>query len=167
MDASIIVPIVSGAITAGSAVAVAIISNTNRKSTDIKLAEQKQRDAEEALAEVNRNRQIEELTAAIHALDKKVDDLQNEVIDLRKQVKEMHQLDESVQRDLTTLHNQYERNSHYVHQLANVVVVMATGIRDQHLDGNITAAVDSFRAFEAKELESLMSQAHMASKINS
>lgn len=42
------------------------------------------------------------------------------------------------------------------HRLAQLVITVATGMRDQHLDGNITHAVDEYHAFEQSTLAGIM-----------
>ncbi len=48
-------------------------------------------------------------------------------------------------------------NGRCTSELAQLVMVLAEGLRDQHLDGNITRAVDKYRTFEAKEIAHIMS----------
>ena len=47
-------------------------------------------------------------------------------------------------------------NGQYTHELAQLVMVLAEGLRDQHLDGNITRAVEKYRKFEADALGSIV-----------
>lgn len=47
-------------------------------------------------------------------------------------------------------------NGQYTHELAQLVMVLAEGLRDQHLDGNITRAVEKYRKFEADALGSFV-----------
>lgn len=48
-------------------------------------------------------------------------------------------------------------NGKFTSELAQLVMALAEGIRDQHLDGNITSAIDRYRKFEMTELGNIMS----------
>lgn len=48
-------------------------------------------------------------------------------------------------------------NGKFTSELAQLVMALAEGIRDQHLDGNITSAIDRYRQFELTELGNIMS----------
>lgn len=47
-------------------------------------------------------------------------------------------------------------NGRYTHELAQLMMVLAEGIRDQHLDGNITKAIAKYRKFESDALGSFV-----------
>lgn len=51
---------------------------------------------------------------------------------------------------------QNKLNGRYTHELAQLIMVLAEGIRDQHLDGNITKAVAKYRKFESDILGSFI-----------
>ena len=57
---------------------------------------------------------------------------------------------------IRSLNRSTRLNGQYVHELAQLVMVLSEGMRDQHLDGNITRAINDYRKFEADALNSLL-----------
>lgn len=51
-------------------------------------------------------------------------------------------------------------NGRCTSELAQLVMVLAEGLRDQHLDGNITRAVEKYRKFEEGEIARIMSDSN-------
>lgn len=47
-------------------------------------------------------------------------------------------------------------NGRYTHELAQLVMTLSEGIRDQHLDGNITKAINKYRSFEEHTLGNIV-----------
>lgn len=119
------------------------IKNTKRekdadakKAEDQKAAEQKDKEFKEAIT--NAQNAVEEASKRVESLSKSIaenEDLNNELKRTIKHVAQLNQL-----------------NGQYTHELAQLVIVMAEGIRDQHLDGNITRAISKYREFESKAI---------------
>lgn len=116
----------------------------------------KDREKSEQDKEEKREKEIKELKEMIGAVDKKVDRVDGELKVLQGTVDWMKRYDEQVQDDIKTLSKYHERNGKYVNQLAHVLMTLAEGMRDQHLDGNITAAVNSYREFEHTQMTEMI-----------
>lgn len=74
---------------------------------------------------------VEKTTNQIEALSDKVDAL----TDSQRRISSVNRL-----------------NGRYTHELAQLVMTLSEGIRDQHLDGNITKAIARYRKFEEHTL---------------
>ena len=98
-----------------------------------------------------------ELREMITTLNGKVDKMDSDLRIVRDEIDTMQRVDRGVQKDLQTLSLSYERNGKSIHQLAGLVIVLAEGMRDSHLDGNISSACQAYRDFESKQFEELMS----------
>lgn len=102
------------------------------KDTERKLAAKEQADITKAMTDA---------TEALNATRKEVEELTQTVAKLSA---------------TTSL------NGRCTSELAQLVMVLAEGLRDQHLDGNITRAVDKYRRFEASEIAHIMSDSSSA-----
>ena len=80
---------------------------------------------------------------------KKIDDLIGDISDLKKDMAHYHQVDRDTIKNINALANAGEITSTKLSELASVVMVLAEGLRDQHLDGNITKAVEKYRKYES------------------
>ena len=91
------------------------------------------------------------------ARDQKLDDIKSDISNINVKLERCEKFDEATGRDLKRLESisrmQYQNQS----ELAQLVMTLAEGLRDQHLDGNITAAVEKYRAYEQKALGSVLS----------
>ena len=122
--------------------------------------ERKKSDEEE-----RRKQAIEEAAKRENALNQTLADLRNEleevrdeVANLRLTVGDMQTYDRQVRHDLMVLTKHHERNWDYMVALGELVSELASGMRDKHLDGNITAALAHFHSFEKKLLSDLASE---------
>jgi len=70
--------------------------------------------------------------------------------------KEMKDLAHEITENFQALSAMNRLNGQYTHELAQLVMVLAEGLRDQHLNGNITRAVEKYRKFEADALGSVV-----------
>lgn len=70
---------------------------------------------------------------------------------------------DSLARDLAEVENLSKLNGQYTHELAQLVTTLSEGLRDNHLDGNITRAVERYRAFESKAMESFVTGEYLHS----
>ena len=82
-----------------------------------------------------------------------------EISKLQKVIGDMQECDEDVKADLRVLSAYMKDNVQNVTELSRVVITLAEGMRDRHLDGNITAVVASYRAFQEKQLAQYMAPA--------
>lgn len=78
----------------------------------------------------------------------------NELAETVKQLQDSVQNISAVQKRLISINR---LNGRYTNELAQLVMTLAEGIRDQHLDGNITRAVMHYRKFESSALASMVS----------
>ena len=124
----------------------------------------KDRLREEKESKEAREREINELKEMIGAVSSKVDRIDGELVQLKGTVDWMKSYDEEVQEDLRILSSYHERNGRYVNELAHLLMTLAEGMRDQHLDGNITAAVNSYREFEHKQMTEMINNPPIKAK---
>lgn len=97
------------------------------------------KETERKLAETERTKITDSLTAATDALTSTKDEVDQLAANVRS-IAAITQL-----------------NGRCTSELAQLLMVVAEGLRDQHLDGNITKAVEKYRDFESKEISKLMS----------
>lgn len=107
--------------------------------------EKKAEEDKKQLKELQDKTITDDLNKAIESLNKAT----SETIDFKKTV-------ESLRSDFETMAVMNRLNGQYTHELAQLVMVLAEGLRDQHLDGNITRAVEKYRRFEADALGSIV-----------
>ena len=109
--------------------------------------------AEEEIEETEKKELTEKLNSAINRI--------NEVSEGAEDTKET--LD-SLTRDLAQLEKLSKLNGQYTHELAQLVTTLSEGLRDNHLDGNITRAVERYREFESKAMGSFVSGEYLSTK---
>lgn len=83
--------------------------------------------------------------------------LKGEVDSLATTVRNMQAVDTDVRTDIRRLERYYETNMQHTRQLGHLIMTLAEGLRDQHLDGSLTRAVNEFRRFEEGLYEKVMS----------
>jgi len=104
-----------------------------------------------------RAKEDKELKDAIQEIKDEVKKINSRVNDLDKVMTELQTFDQDTKDDLHNLARTHQLSSTYIHQLAQLVTVLAEGMRDQHLDGNVTQAINEYRNFEHTTLTKLMS----------
>lgn len=107
--------------------------------------DKKAADTENELEHMKEKSLRDDLSDAIHRLDQATED-----------TKEMRELARAMNENFQTLSAMNRLNGQYTHELAQLVMVLAEGLRDQHLNGNITRAVEKYRKFEADALGSVV-----------
>ena len=110
--------------------------------------QKKNKKAEEDAAELKKlqeGKQNTDIANAIQRLDQATSDMKQQSHDIKQ-----------LSNNFATLTALSELNGQYTHELAQMVMVLAEGLRDQHLDGNITRAVEKYRKFEADALGSIV-----------
>ena len=117
-----------------------------------------------------RKREREELVRMITQLDNKVDNLAEKVNNLEGDlgtltgtVETMQKLDECVRSDLAVLGEYHKCNTGHIQKIGEAVIALAEGLRDNHMDGNITSAVANLKAYEAEMYTRLLSQPRLSS----
>ncbi len=98
---------------------------------------------------------------------KKIDDLIGDISELKKDMAQYHQVDLDTIKKINALANAGEMTSTKLSELASVVMVLAEGLRDQHLDGNITKAVEKYRKYESDTSNAMLHNAFTDAKCNS
>lgn len=69
--------------------------------------------------------------------------------DMRTTIKEIQQVQAQIAESNRV-------NGRCTHELATLVMALSEGLRDNHLDGNITAAVNRYKRFESDTLGQIM-----------
>lgn len=121
-------------------------------------------------AEFNRRKasklkKLEEESKARKEADekKKFDDINDsikEVADDLKEVKRemgiLKEQNEIQDKSIRAVVSTNQINGRCTYELAQLVMTLSEGMRDQHLDGNITRAIDQYRRFESGTLGSFL-----------
>ena len=74
--------------------------------------------------------------------------------DLCEKHKVIHDIQEQQQDEINKITQLNELNMKRLRASEAVIIALAEGMRDQHLDGNITSAVAKYRSIEAESLDS-------------
>lgn len=119
------------------------ITNRNTKKIRELEAEAKAKEAKELKDE------LKSINASIQSVQEKLEVLDGRIEELQKHNDEQ---DEAI----ATLSQATRMNGQYVHELAQLVMVLSEGMRDQHLDGNITKAINRYRKFESDTLNQFL-----------
>lgn len=119
------------------------ITNRNTKKIRELEAEAKAKEAKELKDE------LKSINASIQSVQQKLEVLDGRIEELQKHNDEQ---DEAI----ATLSQATRMNGQYVHELAQLVMVLSEGMRDQHLDGNITKAINRYRKFESDTLNQFL-----------
>lgn len=93
---------------------------------------------------------------AAQARDKKLDNITSSLNEITVKLEKSEKFDEATLKDLHKLWDMNRLQCQNQAALAELVMTLAEGLRDQHLDGNITAAVEKYRAHEQTTLQSVL-----------
>ena len=132
-----------------ASVVVVIITVRGERSKKLEEAEKKAAKLAQAEREKDIDQKLKDLSDKIDKIDGCVSGVETQVVALQK-------ADEDTLADLRELTQHMRINGNYIHELSKIVTVLAEGMRDQHLDGNVTAAVTAFRTFERDTLSQLI-----------
>ena len=95
-------------------------------------------------------------------LDSRLDEVESDIEGLKDQFSEA--LDKftatigEIKDDQDHITKASQLNGRYTHELAIMLMTLSEGIRDQHLDGNITQAIARYRKFEQDVLGDIVSK---------
>ena len=142
---SVIGGIVSPIIVAVIAARSEITAKNNKKLQDLEKKE-KEREKEE------QQRKFDELGKSIGEISSELKSISAELHSLSEQ-------NEAQDSSIRSLNKMTRINGQYIHELAQLVTVLSEGMRDQHLDGNITKAINNYRKFETRALSHLLTGA--------
>lgn len=113
-------------------------------------AEIKRLEAEKA------EREKKDLTDRIDEIVEQLEAIDAKAKDTAAKVDELTSVDQRFDDKIDSIIKQQRLIGTHTHKLAQLVITVATGMRDQHLDGNITHAVDAYHAFEQEMLAGLI-----------
>lgn len=119
------------------------------------------------LEEEKKNREEQELNDTIRSLQNSIDAVSKQLDDTEKTLASMREYDRIVQSSIEELKTSHKISTEFTQELAQLVTVLAEGMRDQHLDGNITRAISSYREFQEKKLTEYMSGSKTTSSTTS
>lgn len=114
----------------------------------------------EKLKELNRKTENDELKAEIQNVDKSLISMNKSLQSLIGDIEELKHHDIEQDRMIRNIANTNRINGQCTYELAQLVMVLSEGMRDQHLDGNITRAIDKYKKFENKTLGMLLTGEH-------
>lgn len=166
MNASDILEWVKTLLTFLGPIAVVVVTarmERNRKAdAKVKALEDEKRERKEQ----DLKDKLESIHDEIDATNKRIDQLNARIDKTDQLLREMQEFDKATKEDMRILTISHRVNSSYVHELAHLVEVLAEGMRDQHLDGNITKAIAEYRNFEQSTLARLMSSPNASSELD-
>lgn len=119
------------------------------------------------LEEEKKNREEQELNNTIRSLQNSIDAVSKQLDDTESTLASMREYDRIVQASIEELKTSHKISTEFTQELAQLVTVLAEGMRDQHLDGNITRAISSYREFQEKKLTEYMSGSKTTSSTTS
>lgn len=119
------------------------------------------------LEEEKKNREEQELNDTIRSLQNSIDAVSKQLDDTESTLASMREYDRFVQSSIEELKTSHKISTEFTQELAQLVTVLAEGMRDQHLDGNITRAISSYREFQEKKLTEYMSGSKTTSSTTS
>lgn len=109
------------------------------------------------LEEEKKNREEQELNNTIRSLQDSINAVSKQLDETESTLASMREYDRAVQSSIEELKTSHKISTEFTQELAQLVTVLAEGMRDQHLDGNITRAISSYREFQEKKLTEYMS----------
>ena len=119
------------------------------------------------LEEEKKNREEQELNNTIRSLQNSIDAVSKQLDETENTLASMREYDRFVQSSIEELKTSHKISTEFTQELAQLVTVLAEGMRDQHLDGNITRAISSYREFQEKKLTEYMSGSKTTSSTTS
>lgn len=117
--------------------------------------EKKEEKAEKAVEKAEDAR-YDKLLTAINTVTQSLQESNAEIVALRDDLDQYRTDTETLSKDIAHIAALNRLNGRYTHELAQLVVVIGEGVRDQHLDGNITKAISTYRKFESNVLGSFV-----------
>ena len=139
----------------------AIRKRDKREDANKKLEEEKK--AAEKKEQEEKEEKREQL---IKDQNDKIDALAQDIASMKVMIEEAHKADLQTDKKINRLAISGDMTSTKVSELATVVMALAEGLRDQHLDGNITRAVEKYRKYESDTLNRVVHDAYTDTKNN-
>lgn len=112
----------------------------------------KQNDIDRKKAQDAADQKDKEFKESIQESKDAVSKAMSEIEKLSGSIHDYEELNEELRRTIKHIMQMNRLNGQYTHELAQLVIVLAEGVRDQHLDGNITRAITKYRQFESTAL---------------
>lgn len=125
--------------------------NQNQKLAETKEA-QKQGEQDAKFAKIN---------TALEALEKKIDRVDQELTSVKSTMESMQRLDKGVRSDLAVLARYHEYTVKHLQKISSLTITLSEGMRDNHMDGNISEVVNDVRAFERTMYAELLGNTHL------
>ena len=123
---------------------------------------QKNRDAEAQKMQKDQTDRDRKFQTALDELNRKIDAIDVELINVKRTVDGMERMDAKVHSDLAMLNKYHEVNVKHIQQVSNVVATIGEGLRDNNIDGKVTAACANLRDFESYMYTELVSKTPLA-----
>ena len=137
----------------------AIRKRDKREDANKKLEEEKK--AAEKKEQEEKEEKHEQL---IKDQNDKIDALAHDIASMKVMIEDAHKADLQTDKKINRLAISGDMTSTKVSELATVVMTLAEGLRDQHLDGNITRAVEKYRKYESDTLNKMVHEAYTDTK---
>ena len=100
----------------------------------------------------------QELKTQLENISTSITNTNNNLLDLKRQIDTLTEHDGLQDDMIEALTKSTRISGQYVHELAQLVMTLSEGMRDQHLDGNITKAISKYRKFESDTLNQFLTQ---------
>lgn len=137
-----------------SAICTIIVALVNVNGARNREAEKVQKQAEQEA----RDRREKEIDQKLQALSDTLGKIDGRIDQLEGEMAKQRETDAKLMDDLRELAERHQVTAEYVHNVSTLITVLAEGMRDQHLDGNITNAIAVYRKFESDVLNRLMTK---------
>lgn len=100
------------------------------------------------LEEEAKAKEKKDLDDRLTKLEESIAKLGEKLEKLEETINDLDSTDGKFDKRFKDLAKQQKLNARYTHELAQLVITIAAGMRDQHLDGNVTNAIDQYHKFE-------------------
>lgn len=116
-----------------------------RKASKLKKLEEESK----ARKEADEEKKFDDINASIKEV---ADDLK----EVKREMSILKEQNEIQDKSIRAVVSTNQINGRCTYELAQLVMTLSEGMRDQHLDGNITRAIDQYRRFESGTLGSFL-----------
>ena len=117
----------------------------------------RQRDKAKKDEDALENKERQEIIKSLSETQKALTQAKTDVQGLSTKVDKINDYIDRVDEAMTKVAAINRANGKCTNELAKLVMVLAEGLRDQHLDGNITKAIDEYRKFETDMIGDMLS----------
>lgn len=108
------------------------------------------------LQEEKNEREKQDLQEQLKSINDSITSIKGDVKSIKGDIRTIRDHDDKQDEEIAKINKATRLNGMYTHELAQLVMVLSEGMRDQHLDGNITKAITHYQQFENNALKSMI-----------